>query len=75
MFYSPEEGLDIDGAWIDMNEPSNVSPLTLLAQFEFDVYASSSVTYHAKIHSSKRSNRRCLLTEQLHLQIMTHPSL
>ncbi|KAF9047043.1 glycoside hydrolase family 31 protein [Hymenopellis radicata] len=23
MFYSPEAGLDIDGAWIDMNEPAN----------------------------------------------------
>ncbi|CDO71936.1 Glycoside Hydrolase Family 31 protein [Trametes cinnabarina] len=23
MFYSPESGLDIDGAWIDMNEPSS----------------------------------------------------
>ncbi|KAH7924680.1 glycoside hydrolase family 31 protein [Leucogyrophana mollusca] len=23
MFYSPETGLDIDGAWIDMNEPSS----------------------------------------------------
>ncbi|KAF8995063.1 glycosyl hydrolases family 31-domain-containing protein [Cyathus striatus] len=22
-FYSPEKGLDIDGAWIDMNEPAN----------------------------------------------------
>lgn len=24
MFYDPETGLDIDGAWIDMNEPSSV---------------------------------------------------
>ena len=24
MFYSPQTGLDIDGAWIDMNEPSSV---------------------------------------------------
>ncbi|KAF9016822.1 alpha-glucosidase [Hymenopellis radicata] len=23
MFYSPEQGLNIDGSWIDMNEPSN----------------------------------------------------
>lgn len=23
-FYNPETGIDIDGAWIDMNEPSNV---------------------------------------------------
>ncbi|KAF5359365.1 hypothetical protein D9756_003598 [Leucocoprinus leucothites] len=23
IFYSPETGIDIDGAWIDMNEPSN----------------------------------------------------
>ena len=25
MFYSPDTGIDIDGAWIDMNEPSSVS--------------------------------------------------
>jgi hypothetical protein len=24
MFYSPDSGIDIDGAWIDMNEPSSV---------------------------------------------------
>jgi alpha-glucosidase len=26
LFYNPENGIDIDGAWIDMNEPSSVSP-------------------------------------------------
>jgi alpha-glucosidase len=31
LFYNPESGIDIDGAWIDMNEPSNVS-LNLHAQ-------------------------------------------
>lgn len=25
-FYNPENGVDIDGSWIDMNEPANVSP-------------------------------------------------
>ena len=24
LFYDPDTGLDIDGAWIDMNEPSSV---------------------------------------------------
>lgn len=24
MFYNADTGLDIDGAWIDMNEPSSV---------------------------------------------------
>lgn len=24
-FFSPETGVDIDGLWIDMNEPTNVS--------------------------------------------------
>ncbi len=24
LFYDPNTGLDIDGAWIDMNEPSSV---------------------------------------------------
>ena len=27
LFYDPDTGLDIDGAWIDMNEPSSVSVL------------------------------------------------
>ena len=26
-FYNPETGFDIDGAWIDMNEPTSVHPL------------------------------------------------
>ena len=26
-FFSAETGIDIDGAWIDMNEPSSVRPL------------------------------------------------
>lgn len=29
-FYNPDTGLDIDGAWIDMNEPSNVRILSLI---------------------------------------------
>jgi hypothetical protein len=32
-FYDPVDGLDIDGAWIDMNEPANVSP-----RFERNVF-------------------------------------
>ena len=26
LFYNPDTGVDIDGSWIDMNEPSSVSP-------------------------------------------------
>lgn len=25
LFYNPETGIDIDGAWIDMNDPASVS--------------------------------------------------
>ena len=25
LFYNPDTGIDIDGAWIDVNEPSSVS--------------------------------------------------
>lgn len=25
LFFNPETGIDIDGLWIDMNEPTNVS--------------------------------------------------
>ena len=28
LFYNPGTGLDIDGAWIDMNEPASVSKST-----------------------------------------------
>ena len=24
-FFDPDTGIDVDGAWLDMNEPSNVS--------------------------------------------------
>lgn len=27
LFYNPTTGLDIDGSWIDMNEPASVCPL------------------------------------------------
>ena len=29
LFYNPTTGLDIDGAWIDMNEPANVRTVPL----------------------------------------------
>ncbi|KAF5348995.1 hypothetical protein D9758_012736 [Tetrapyrgos nigripes] len=34
MFYNPETGIDIDGAWIDMNEPSNFCSLPCTDIFE-----------------------------------------
>ncbi|KAJ7592387.1 glycoside hydrolase family 31 protein [Mycena floridula] len=34
MFYNPTTGLDIDGAWIDMNEPSNFCNLPCTDPFE-----------------------------------------
>ncbi|KAJ7161454.1 alpha-glucosidase [Mycena crocata] len=34
LFYNPENGLDIDGAWIDMNEPSSFCDLPCTNPFE-----------------------------------------
>ncbi|KAF7298389.1 putative alpha/beta-glucosidase agdC [Mycena kentingensis (nom. inval.)] len=34
LFYSPETGLDIDGAWIDMNEPASFCDLPCTNPFE-----------------------------------------
>lgn len=28
-FFNPKTGIDIDGLWIDMNEPTNVSKIDL----------------------------------------------
>ena len=30
-YFNPETGIDIDGAWIDMNEPSSVSVYMFLS--------------------------------------------
>ncbi|KAK0227678.1 alpha-glucosidase [Armillaria fumosa] len=34
MFYNPDNGIDIDGAWIDMNEPSNFCNLPCTDPYE-----------------------------------------
>jgi alpha-glucosidase len=33
MFYSEKDGIDIDGAWIDVNDPTSVSDLFTSARF------------------------------------------
>ncbi|KAJ7348933.1 alpha-glucosidase [Mycena albidolilacea] len=38
LFYNPEDGLDIDGAWIDMNEPSSFCDLPCDNPFEQAVH-------------------------------------
>lgn len=60
LFYDPNTGLDIDGAWIDMNEPSSVCAFHLLwpnSSLKRDAY-SSAIT-PAQTPSSKRESKTC----------------
>lgn len=64
LFYSPSSGLDIDGAWIDMNEPSSVNSTSLHASFHDSTRLCSSATSHAQTPSSKHATRHSLLPER-----------
>jgi hypothetical protein len=53
MFFDPLNGLDIDGAWIDMNEPASVCiPLPSRSQKYFNIVTSFASTL-AMIHLIK----------------------
>jgi hypothetical protein len=69
-FYSPDTGIDIDGAWIDMNEPSNVSVADhsyLWLRSDHSFFCNSSAICPATIHFNKRLNRTFLRLELIHL--------
>ena len=74
MFYSPDTGLDIDGAWIDMNEPSSVCALIANSFAAAHAKQYSSATTHAQTPSNKLASRICLLHGQPFHRIPTHPS-
>lgn len=57
MFYNPDTGLNIDGAWIDMNEPSSVCIFDLTLGFYDSTYYDSSVITLAQIHLSRQGNK------------------
>jgi len=46
-FFNPDTGIDIDGVWIDMNEPASVSPKSDTHALVFLTHFISSATTHA----------------------------
>ena len=70
-YFNPETGIDIDGAWIDMNEPSSVSIYMFLSVL-FLILERSFVTILAQIPLDLPNSKECLLIGQLPLQILMH---
>jgi hypothetical protein len=63
LFYNPTNGIDIDGAWIDMNEPASVCVIfssALLLHFLTPFLLNSFAILHARIPFSKPSTRNYL---------------
>ena len=54
MFYDPKTGLDIDGAWIDMNEPSSVS-LDLIVFWRTLIHSMHLLVLQLSLHGSIRT--------------------
>ena len=71
LFYNPKNGIDIDGAWIDMNEPSSVSNQVVKYSSFAHISHFSSVIIRARIRSNRPENKiypqRALLS---HLHLM-----
>jgi len=76
LFYDPDNGVDIDGVWIDMNEPASVS-------FDFPMFpgifilkllhSASSVLILAMIHSHRPFSSNYRQNVQPHRLIPTLP--
>ncbi len=70
-FYNPVVGLDIDGAWIDMNEPTNVSRCFMRKLL---LFICSFAAYHATILSSKPRSGMCHPLVVLYRLTLLRPS-
>lgn len=75
MFFNPETGIDIDGAWIDMNEPSSVIHLFLFPGKTATEKCISSAIILVLTPSSLLESKRCHQTGRLYPRIQTHLSL
>lgn len=76
-FYNPQTGLDIDGAWIDMNEPASVCESRIYRSFALSYvsfYVFSSAICLVMTHSSKRLSKHFLHLGQIHLLTLMLPS-
>jgi hypothetical protein len=68
MFYDPLTGLDIDGAWIDMNEPASVctSAKSITERFQHRTVVPSFASTLAIIHLIKPHSSISLQTPPPH---------
>jgi hypothetical protein len=79
MFFDPQTGIDIDGAWIDMNEPSSVSLCS--SEFPTDLRLTpllcgcSSATSRVQIHSNQQGPKVYHPIAPPHHLIPIHQSL
>ena len=74
LFYNAKTGVDIDGVWIDMNEPASVSAIISSIETCMISHTLSSVRTLVTIPLNKLGNKPSLLLAQMLPLTLTHPS-
>ena len=71
LFYNAKTGVDIDGVWIDMNEPANVWCFQLRHLPRYSTRYYSFAVSLVMIPSNKQKNKTSLLPVPIHHQTLT----